>query len=207
VILRIDPERPDPSIIERAAEALSGSRVVVAPTETRYGLLCRADRQGVIEKLYRLKNRDLNRPTALIVPDLEAIEQLGRLTPAARLLAEQYLPGPLTLVLAAAKAWPPPRVVEGRIGCRWSPAATIKAILAIIDFPLTATSANISGQCDAEVVQDIEAGFGDNVELYLDAGPLTGPTSTVVDCSGDGAVILREGAIAADAIRAAVAEL
>ena len=206
MILKINPEHPDPAIIDRATGLLESGLTVVAPTETRYGLLVRADRQDRLEALYRLKNRDLNRPTALLVPDTDSISRLGRMNPAARILAERFLPGPLTLVLEAVESWPPPRVVDGRIGIRYSPLGVIRAILGIIDFPLTATSANISGQAEGETVEEIRAGFEDRVELYLDAGPLTGPVSTVVDCSGDTTVILREGAIPSDAIRTAVAD-
>jgi tRNA threonylcarbamoyl adenosine modification protein (Sua5/YciO/YrdC/YwlC family) len=86
-------------------------------------------------------------------------------------------------------------VVDGKIGLRWSSSPVIDGLLRRLECPLTATSANISGRPDPESVEEIVSQFGDRVDLYLDAGPLTGPTSTVVDCSGEKPKILRDGAI------------
>ncbi len=169
---------------------------MVAPTETRYGLLARADRQAPLERVYRVKKRSLNQATAILVRSREELAILGVLTPAARRLSTAFLPGPLTLVLTARQDWPPPRVVDGKIGLRLSSSPVIEGLLSRLDFPLTATSANISGQADPDGVEEIVSQFGDLVDLYLDAGPLTGLTSTVVDCSVDPAEILREGAVA-----------
>jgi L-threonylcarbamoyladenylate synthase len=186
---------PDPAVLDQAAEALLNGELVVAPTETRYGLLVRADRQKYIEKLYGLKQRDLCQATALFVRDLAGAEKLGRITIAGEALYEKFLPGPLTLILKAVPDWPPPRVVDGKIGLRCSSAATVRGLMERLPMPLTATSANISGESDVESVEALAAVFGDRVGLYLDAGPLVGAVSTVVDCSVDPVRILREGAI------------
>ena len=206
-MLTIDGTVPDPAALDQAAQALSCGELVVAPTETRYGLLVRADKQEYIKKLYGLKQRDLRQATALFVRDLTEAAKLGRLTAAAETLFEQFLPGPLTLVLQAVPDWPPPRVVDGKIGLRCSSAATIRGLLDRLPMPLTATSANISGESEAESVEELAAVFGERVALYLDAGPLTGTVSTVVDCSVDPVRILREGTISRERIRQALGKL
>lgn len=193
--MKIDPVHPDDTALEEAAGILSRGGLVVAPTETRYGLLARADLQPLLERLYAVKLRPLDQATAVMVGGAKDIEALGEMTPSARLLMERFLPGPLTLVLRARPDWPPPRVVEGKIGLRWSSSPVIDGLLRHVDCPLTATSANISGRPDPESVEEIVSQFGDRIDLYLDAGPLTGPTSTVVDFSGRTPRILREGAI------------
>ena len=192
----IDPVRPDETILEKTALVLRKGGLVVAPTETRYGLLIRADRQALLERLYQVKKRDLNQATAILVRSREELAILGVLTPSARLLSATFLPGPLTLVLSARQDWTPPRVVEGKIGLRWSSSPVIEGLLSRLDFPLTATSANISGLGEPTGVEEIESQFGNLVDMYLDAGPLTGLTSTVVDCSTEPVGILREGAVA-----------
>jgi len=199
-VLKVDPDNPAETILERAALVLRKGGLVVAPTETRYGLLVRADQQSFLEGLYRVKERSLSQATAILVRSQEELAILGVLTPSACLLAARFLPGPLTLVLSARQDWPPPRVVKGKIGLRWSSSPVIKGLLSHLDFPLTATSANISGRVDPTGVEEIESQLGDRVDLYIDAGPLTGPTSTVVDCSVEPAKILRDGAVARDDI-------
>ncbi|MEW5796483.1 MAG: L-threonylcarbamoyladenylate synthase [Candidatus Zixiibacteriota bacterium] len=199
-MLRIDPVRPDFATLDRARELLLRGKVVVAPTETRYGLLTRADEQRFVDQLYRLKGRDQTKATAILVRNLAEAEDLGELSPQAKLLARHFLPGPLTLVVRARKDWSAPRVVEGKIGLRWSSSPVIQGLLDRTEWPLTATSANVSGQADAEVVEEIVSIFGNRVGAYLDAGPLTGRTSTVVDCSTQRAQLLREGVIAREEI-------
>ena len=117
------------------------------------------------------------------------------------------MPGPVTLVLAATCDWPPPLVVNGKIGFRCSSVPVINEILALVEAPIAATSANISGRPERECVQEIVDDFGDRVALYLDSGPLTGPVSTVVDCSEDRPRVLREGAVAVAEITRIMDEL
>jgi len=207
VVLRTDPIRPEKQILEHAAAVLTAGGLIVAPTETRYGLMGRADRQEVLEKLYEVKQRSLDCPTALLIREFGEAERYGRVNRAATALAERFLPGPLTLVLAATCDWPPPRVVDGKIGLRWSSAPVVRALLALVEAPVTATSANISGRPEHDRVQEIVDDFEDRVALYLDSGPLTGPVSTVVDCSEDQPRVLREGAVALEEITRIIDEL
>jgi tRNA threonylcarbamoyl adenosine modification protein (Sua5/YciO/YrdC/YwlC family) len=134
-------------------------------------------------------------------------EQYGRVNRVAAALAERFLPGPVTLVLRATCDWPPPLVVDGKIGLRCSSVPVVNEILARVGVPIAATSANISGRAERDRVQDIVDDFGDRVALYLDCGPLTGPASTVVDCSEDEPRVLREGAVASEEITLIVDEL
>ena len=78
MVLRTDPAHPDSSTIERAATVLLAGDLLVAPTETRYGLVARADRQDVLEKLCGVKQRSLNHPTALLIEKFADAERYGR---------------------------------------------------------------------------------------------------------------------------------
>jgi L-threonylcarbamoyladenylate synthase len=191
-----------PDTIRRAAEILRAGGLVVAPTETRYGLLARVDLDAAIEKLFEIKGRSQGTPTAIFVSSLAEMERYATVNSLARELVAEFLPGPLTIVLAATVAWSAPRVVDGRIGFRWSTSPYIREMLRLTDAPLTATSANRSGSPDAETVQEIASEFGDKIDLYIDGGRLTGPVSTVVECIGESCRILRIGAISAHQIEA-----
>jgi L-threonylcarbamoyladenylate synthase len=194
-IKRIDPINPDKEIMAEAANILDNGGIVVAPTETRYGLLGIADKQAVAEKIYSIKGHSINMPTAIFIRSLECINDYGEETVISRILAGKYLPGPLTLVLRAKTDLKPPIAINGKIGLRYSSSPVMQAIMEKVSFPLCATSANLSGCDEADSIDMICDQISDGVDLFLDAGPLRTPNSTVVDCSGDRAVILRQGGI------------
>ncbi|MBD3402051.1 threonylcarbamoyl-AMP synthase [candidate division GN15 bacterium] len=198
--ISIDFDEPTASAVARAVAVLESGGLVVAPTETRYGLLARADRAEAVQRLVRAKGRDFNQPVAVFVQSTAALWEVGRITLVGEALARRFLPGPLTLVLEAQVAWPPPVVVGGKIGLRLSDAPIILKILSGIGVSLTATSANRSGSQELTRIDEIAAQLGADVDIYLDAGPLDRPVSTVVDGSGDRPVVLREGAIESEQI-------
>ncbi len=200
IILTINPDTPEEPILEMAVDMLRRDGIVLAPTETRYGLLARIDRPETVHELYRMKKRDLDQPTAVFLKSVDEIERYACLTDVATALAKRFLPGPMTLVMNAREPLPSPLVVDGKIGIRVSSSAVIAGLLERIDFRLTATSANLSGEPETETVSEIADIFGSAVPMYLDAGPLCGPPSTVVDCTGEKPVVLRRGAIAEEEI-------
>ncbi|UCD62666.1 MAG: threonylcarbamoyl-AMP synthase [Candidatus Zixiibacteriota bacterium] len=196
----VDFTNPDPALVSRVASLLEEGRLVVAPTETRYGLMARADRPETLNRLYNVKGRPAEMPTAIFAADIEAVWSYGKATSAARRIAEKFLPGPLTLVLEARRDLGSPIVVDGKIGVRVSSAPFITMLLGEVVFPVTATSANLSGGDDIDTIEEIARVFGGKVDLYLDSGTLDNPVSTVVDAGSDSPVVLREGAIPADSI-------
>lgn len=191
----INYSRPNPDLIGSAAEILRNNGIVVAPTETRYGLLASIDSNEALQRLFNLKRRQASLPTAIFVGHRHEIKKYGVENDASRRLAREFLPGPMTIVLKTAVSYSEPIVANGKIGIRISSSAVLAGILERIDFGLTATSANLSGGDEQETIAEISNLFGAGVDLYLDAGPLTGKPSTVVDCSGYNYNILRIGAI------------
>lgn len=199
-VCSIDLRHPAPEIIQRASDALSKGELIVAPTETRYGLLARGDSDEAIGRVFDAKGRAPLQPTALFVRDENHLRELGEVTKSAEILMRRWLPGPLTLVLRSRVPWGPPRVADGFIGIRWSNSPVISELLRLVAFPITATSANRSGSGDLDTVEQIRAVLGDSVALYLDGGTLNGPASTVVKCDGDRVTVLRIGGISAESI-------
>lgn len=206
-ILKISKSRPDNKIIDQAARILDKGGIVVAPTETRYGLLGRIDNPDVLKKLYGLKGRQGRQPSAVFVRDQEEIFEFGCENKLSRTLAQQFLPGPLTLVLKDKSGYPEPIVVGGKIGIRFSSSLVIAKILNKVKFNITATSANISGGKELETIEEIAAVFRSNVDLYLDGGHLDSLPSTVVDCSCDTYKILRSGAFTREEIKKKIVRL
>ena len=203
-VKRIDPEEPAQALIDQAVSVLEDGGLVVAPTETRYGLLTRADQTEPLKKMYRLKKRSTDLPTAVFIGSIELMMHYANLNPIAQRLARLFMPGPLTLVLPSLGTYPDVVVRDDRIGLRVSSSLVVQKIMQCVGFPVSATSANISGEDTAERIEEIAELFGVEIDLYLNGGSLAGQTSTVVDCCGPEPVVLRAGAISAADIDMAV---
>lgn len=203
-IVTVNPHGPNPEVVRRVITVLESGGLVVAPTETRYGLLARADSRMPAERLAHAKRRAATRPVSVFVGSVELIMHFAVLDPVSLRLARIFLPGPLTLVLPAIGQWHQMIVPAGKIGIRVSSSPVIQGIMEQVDFPVTATSANISGDEENEEIDQIVEAFGSDVDMYIDGGRLDGPPSSVVDCTVKPPRILREGAIDPEAIEQAI---
>ena len=196
-MIAVDPVRPDPSSLDTATDALRRGDLVLLPTETVYGIAADPGQPAAMQKLYAAKGRDFNKPVAYFIHRMEQIENLGASCPApARKLADQFWPGPMTLVLPAGDVF---------LGFRM-PDYAIALELAQRFGPMAVTSANRSGAPDALTAAEAEAIFGNLIAVYLDAGPSPGAVpSTVIQVFPDQSVrILRKGALSAEHIEKAL---
>lgn len=198
--LVVDQMNPCEDVINRAAEVLASGGLVAAPTDTRYGLLARVDSDLAVANLVNLKGRKTSQPIALFVKDISEAARLAKFDETSLAIANIFLPGPVTLVLPSLVDWPPPLVVNGKIGIRVPNSPLIHALVTRLKVPLTATSANKSGHQDVETVHELRETFSSAISLYLDSGPLSAPASTVVESVGDNMRVLREGAVTRAAI-------
>lgn len=196
---------------EGVAAYLVRGGLIAYPTETVYGLGC-ALLGEPLGRLAALKAREPAKPFLLLVLDAR---QAGGLvwSDAARRLAAVFWPGPLTLALRAARAFPE-RVLGpgGTVAVRATPHPGIRAILGALGGPITSTSANLPGEppaADVERVLQVIDALGARGEFrVLDGGRLPeSPPSTIVDCSGTRPRILRVGAVPPDALREALDEI
>ncbi len=203
-VIPVDRITSDSRFLQEVVTVLTEGRLIVAPTETRYGLLARADDPAVLERLFRVKGRSGGAPVAVFVHDVTVLSEYGRMTPLSETLAKKFLPGPLTLVLRAVTEKTLSVAHEGFLGFRVSSSEMLNRLVGACDFPLSATSANKSGEPDAETIDEIMQIFGNEVSIYLDGGRLLGPVSIVVKCDGSRMEILREGAVSRRAIEQAL---
>ncbi len=197
-ILKCDPVKPEEELIEIVELALRKGGAVIIPTETQYGLALRADMDDVIEKICEIKMRDGGQKPALFVKDMDMASTFCKINEKALLLAEKFLPGPLTLVLPikTGQDYIPMDFASSKgIGIRISSHPFLKKLTAQIDFPITATSANISGKTVPEDINSIMEMLGDKAAIYIDAGPIHGRIPSTVVCVDDEIQILRPGAI------------
>lgn len=197
-VIRVDPFRPEPSVIVPAADVLRGGGVVAFPTETVYGLAALALRSDAVERLFTVKARPLSLPVAVQVATVDEITKIAQnVSPVALRLAHRYMPGPLTIVLQASSIVPK-QVTGGtdKVGIRIPSHPVALALLRAADTPLAVTSANLHGKPAPCRAQDVLSQLGGEIEMLLDGGtcPL-GFESTVIDLTVEPAVILRQGPV------------
>ena len=186
------------SKIDEAAAALRSGLVVCFPTESSYGLAVDVRQPGSIARLVQLKGRSETAPIAFAAADLTQARGLTRLWPAAAdKLARRHWPGPLTLVVPGRADLPGECVGPGgSVGVRVTSHPTAALLARALGAPITATSANPSGQPPATEVALARRYFGDAVALYLDGGSCAEPASTVVRVDEDGSTeVLRPGPV------------
>ncbi len=205
-VIKLERLLEEDSLFLNVKEHLFSGGLIVAPTETRYGILGRADLPDVIDNLYTIKNRERNLPLSLFVSSLSQLWETGKKTRTAELLAKKFLPGPLTLVLENKSSVDKRIILNGKVGIRLSSSLLIQKLTRSLGIPLSATSANISGEKELSSIQEIYDAFGRGIDYYIDSGLLTGETSTVVDCTKDEVIIIREGKIKTAEIEKAVIE-
>ncbi len=203
LILPVNPVHPDAEALDQAAEVLRQGRVLAYPTETLYGLGVDPFKEEALERLYRIKGRSSQAPVSLLVRDTLMLRSVVKeISPAAEIIINTFLPGPLTVVLPARDTIPERLTAgTGKIGIRISAYPLISHLFSRFPYPLTTTSVNPSGRPAAKDAKEILAYFREGIDCLLDAGPMPGGVgSTVVDITEDEPVILREGVISSDQI-------
>ena len=196
-----------PEDVETFARCISVGGVAVYPADTVYAVGTEPDSREGVERLYRLKGRPPDKPSAVMFFRLEsALAALPELGSRTREAVERLLPGAVTLVLPnPARRFP---LASGpspdRLGVRVPAFEGELAPLAAMGWPVLQSSANRSGERDARRVADVDPSLREGADLVLDAGELPGTPSTVIDLSeyeDDGEwAILREGAIPREAV-------
>ena len=196
-VLAVDPAAPSAAVLAEAAAALEAGGVVAFPTETFYGLGVAALDAAAVRRLFALKGRPGSRPILVLVDDPRRIEAFATLTATARELIGRHWPGALTLVLPARAVVPPALTADtGTIGVRQPGHAVARALAAALAGPITAPSANRSGEAPPTTAAEVLRVFDGRIDVVLDAGPTPGGLpSTVLDLTVDPPRVLREGAV------------
>jgi L-threonylcarbamoyladenylate synthase len=196
----------DPQALAWALDALERGALVVIPTDTVYGVAARLDRPQALERLYVAKGRQADKAIPVLISDANLLSDLTRDLPeGAEEFAARFWPGPLTIVLPRSAVVPDLVTAGGEtVGVRMPAHPFALEVIAGCGGALAVTSANRSGEpslCDAA---DVERSIGSAVELILDSGITPGgQASTVIALADPGPIILREGPIGTEALRAA----
>jgi L-threonylcarbamoyladenylate synthase len=197
-ILPIDPLHPDPAAIETAVRILRDGGVIAYPTETFYALAADCRCEVAIADIFAIKGRDFRNPIAVIGSNTKDLEQIAASVPeVAELLMETFWPGPLTLILPARDHVSVGLTAgTGKIGMRISSHPVARILAMTLGRPITATSANRSGDRECVSAEEVAAEVGPLIRLILDGGKTPGGKgSTILDLTTVPPVLLRSGAI------------
>ncbi len=192
--VRLDKENIAEAL-RRALETLERGGVVAYPTETFYALGAGFDREEALERIYRLKGRPREKAVSLIVGGMEAVDMVASSAgSAARALMERFWPGPVTLLLPARRGLSEFITAGGRVAVRAPGESFALRLARAAGFPITATSANPSGEPPAGDADMVREYFPRGLDLLIDGGEAPGGLpSAVVDTTGEGVRILRHG--------------
>lgn len=208
--------------LQLAAQIINAGGVIVVPTDTVYGVACDPFNEDAVAKIYQLKRRPRTKALQILMSSVSDLEKLGLYLPSPLdVLAEKFLPGGYSPIARAKKDSVATRLAtlckadenneqnkiqaEATQGVRVPDCPELMKILRVTG-PLAASSSNRSGNESADSVEEAFEAFGDEIPLYLNAGPTRSHVaSTVVgvdSADADGIVILREGVISEEQIRA-----
>lgn len=204
--------------LQLAAQIINAGGVIVVPTDTVYGVACDPFNEDAVAKIYQLKLRPRTKALQILMSSVSDLEKLGLYLPSPLdVLAEKFLPGGYSPIARAKKDSVATRLAtlckadetdektQATQGVRVPDCPELMKILRVTG-PLAASSANRSGNESADSVEEAFEAFGDEIPLYLNAGPTRSHVaSTVVgadSADADGIVILREGVISEEQIRA-----
>jgi L-threonylcarbamoyladenylate synthase len=203
-IIKVDPKIVENDKIDRIVAVLRKGGIAVYPTDTFYGLGADCYRERALGTIYRLKRREYDKPIALVVSEMVTVRDICVDIPQAfEAMAQAFWPGPLTLILKASSKLPGLLLgEEGSIGVRMPDFCWLREMIRRAGFPLTATSANISGEKEISQPEEVTEIFYGKVNLIVDGGETPGGLpSTVVDLTSMKPKILREGALPSTKLR------
>ncbi|AEG18789.1 L-threonylcarbamoyladenylate synthase [Methanobacterium paludis] len=192
-IVKINSKKPENEKIALAKKILRNGGIVVYPTDTVYGIGANIFDEKAVQKVYFAKKRSRSKPISICLSRIEDIKEVACIDRDTERIARKILPGPFTLILKKKEGVSPLLTAgEDKIGVRIPDSRICKELSE--DFPITTTSANISGMKVPESADGVVKQLGDSVDLILDAGVFEHAVpSTVIDMTVFPLKILRKG--------------
>src|SRR5688500_7914963 len=177
--------------IGEAARLIIAGQVTAVPTETVYGLTADATNAEAVARIYEAKGRPAFNPLIVHVSNFEEAGRLGEFSTAAKALAEQHWPGPLTLVVPLLEGGNIASIVTAglsTIGIRVPAHPAMQALLGAVDRPLAAPSANASGSLSPTRAEHVLKSLGGRIPLIIDAGATDRGLESTIVAATDGAL-------------------
>jgi L-threonylcarbamoyladenylate synthase len=204
-ILKVNSESPEPSLIRYAADQIRAGEVLGMPTDTFYGLAADPFNLRAVDRVYDIKSRSRHKPLSLLIESVDQAEELAQPLPEEfYALTRRYWPGPLTIIVKASSKLPLKVTANtGNVALRVPNAKIPLEVVKAAAIPITATSANLSGESECTTAQAVREQLQDRISIIVDGG--TSPrevASTIVDLTDEEKrwYVLRQGAITSQEI-------
>lgn len=193
-IVAIDPQHPQPRLLERAVQVLSSGGLVAFPTDTYYGLGCDLFDKRAIERIYQLKRLPKSHELSFLCADMAEVSRYALVDNGAYRVLRRKAPGPFTFILPATRLVPDLVLRRQKtVGIRLPDSPIALALVRQLEHPLISTSA---ATADGEVLidaRDIKERLGHGLDLILDGGFKANEPSSVIDLTGPEPVVVRQG--------------
>lgn len=195
-LFELHPQNPQPRLLKQAADLLQGGGVLAIPTDSSYALVCHLDDKAAAERLRRIRGVDEKHHLTLLCRDLSELARFAIVDNRQYRLLKLGTPGPFTFILEATKEVPRRLSHPSRrtIGLRVPDHRVTQELLAVFGEPLLATTLILPGQAeplnDADLIREQ---LQKSLAAVLDAGACPMQPTTIVDLSGDEAVLVRLG--------------
>jgi len=204
LLLKVNPEKPDLTKIQSAAEIIQKGGIVAFPTETVYGVGADALNPAAVLALFAAKKRPLDNPPIVHVADPKEVYRLVEEVPAkAQILMEKFWPGPLTIIFKSSKIVPKVTVANlDTVAIRMPIHKVALELIKLSRCPIAAPSANLSGKPSPTTAQHVYEDLNGRIDAIIDGGATNiGVESTVVDLSVDPPLLLRPGGTPFEALK------
>ncbi len=203
-IYHTSQENPDKKVIQLTADILLSQDVAVVPTDSVYGIACAAtEANDGYRRIFAIKKRPHDMKLPLLIADVEQLDKYGQDIPdwGYKLAADAW-PGALTVVVKASHEIPDMyKSKDGTIALRLPDSNLIRELVRHMNCPLATTSANIHGRASAVSADSLDEELLRQVDIVIDSGNTpVAIESTIVDCTKEAPVILRQGALSAPLI-------
>ena len=193
-IVEIDPQHPQPRLVERAVQVLSSGGLVAFPTDTYYGIGCDLFDKRAIERIYQLKRLPKTHELSFICLDLAEVARYAVVDNTAYRVLRRKTPGPFTFILPATRLVPDLVLRRQKtVGIRVPDSPIALALVRLLAHPVISTSAATP---DGQVLidaKDIKEQLGHGLDLVLDGGYKPNEPSSVIDLTGPEPVVVRQG--------------
>ena len=193
---QVHPDNPQPRLIKQAAHIIHAGGIVAMPTDSCYALVCHLDDKGAVERLRRIRAVDDKHHLTLLCRDLSEIGVYARIDNRQFRLLKLATPGAYTFILEATREVPRRLSHPSRktIGLRVPENRIVRALLDELGQPLLGTTLILPGDEEALTDADaVRARLEKQIELIIDGGACSFEASTVIDLTGDSAVLVRPG--------------
>ena len=202
-LVEINTVSPAADVLDRAAALIRRGRVIAVPTDALYTLVADPFNLRAVRQVYFAKGREIHRALPMLVRDTMMVEELAtEISPRFRMLARKFWPGPLTIIVPASPKVPLRATGNtGRLAVRQAQSTICDELIARMNQPIIATSANMSGRPTCRSGIEVFGEMDGRVDLVLDGGVCNGMGASTVDITEPEWKMIREGAVTEAEVR------